>query len=167
MADELLDLEEGQEQVNKTEKRIKDLSEKVKLTSEERDELVKSKETLEQEKVALSKEVDFFKNFSQMTSKYAGAGDFQEQIKEKVVGGYDVEDATISILAKEGKFIPPDKPAPPRENPAGGSATSTVRAAGEKPISEMTQLERKEALMKAELENGDITRIFSPTNRIG
>lgn len=165
MADELdidldaLDNQENLNQVNRTEQRIKDLSSKVRMTAEERDELKQAKEALEQEKVSLSKEVDFFKNFSQMTSKYPGAAEYQDQIMEKVKAGYDVEDATISLLAKEGKYSPVTTPVQ-RENPAGGSATTTMRSDGEKSISEMTQEERRNALMQMEQEGGEISRIL-------
>lgn len=167
MADELevdldfLDAQDNLDRVNKTEQRIKNLSEKVRLTAEERDELAKAKEALESEKATLSKEVEFFKNFSQMASKYPGATEYQDQILEKVkVSGYDVEDATISILAKEGKFTPAPPAPAPKENPAGGSATTTMRTDGEKTINEMTQEERRNALIQAESESGDLSRIL-------
>lgn len=151
MADELLDLEEDQE-VNKAEKRIKDLSEKVKLTAQERDELAKTKETLDQEKASLTKEVDFYKNLSPLTAKYPGAAEYQDRIREKVLtGGYEAEDAIISILAKEGKLTTPVVAAEVvRENPAGGSATNTIKAGGDKSVSEMSRDEKRAALLEAE-----------------
>src|SRR3990167_2382550 len=107
MADEELDLElDEQENINKVEKRIKSLSEKVKLTSEERDELKGLNEGLTAEKHTLSKERDFYKGFNQVSAKYPGANEYQDKILEKVNQGYDVEDATISILAKECKYNP-------------------------------------------------------------
>jgi len=157
MADEDYDLDENQEQINKTELRIKNLSEKVKLTSEERDELARAKEQLENEKTTLAKEVDFYKNFAQVTSKYSSAGEYQEQIREKVMAGYDVEDAAIAILAREGKFA---TPAPEVESPAGGSASNTTKVGGEKSFAEMTQEERKAALIQAEAESGGLSQIL-------
>ena len=159
MADELdIDLEAEVEQVNKQDKRIKDLSEKVKLTAEERDEqtkLLQEKETL---LATATKEVDFFKNFTPLTSKpqYAAAGEFQDKIKEKVMAGYEVEDATISVLAKEGKLTTPQPPPLPKENPAGGSAVTTIKGGGEKAISEMTRDEKRTALVEAETK-GDLS----------
>ena len=161
MADELdLDLDETSQEVNKTEKRIKDLSEKVKLTSQERDEKDKLLQEKDQKLVNAEKEVDFFKNFSQMTSKYSGANEYQDQIKEKVMAGYDVEDATISILAKEGKFVTPEPSPLPRESPIGGSAVNAMKSGGDKSIGEMTQEERKSALLQAEAEGGEISKIL-------
>lgn len=151
MADELdLDLadsaSEEQEQISKAEKRIKSLSEKVKLTSQERDELASAKEKVEAEKAQALKDVDFFKNFNTLTSKYPGSSEFQDKIKEKFNQGYELEDATISELVKAGRFTPPTPEVARKESPAGGSASNTVRSGGEKPLSEMTQAERRKLL---------------------
>ena len=154
MAEEDVDIDldlEGQE--SKSEIRIKDLSHKVKVTSEERDELNKVKETLEQEKASLSKEVDFFKNFTPLTAKYQGALEYQDQIKEKHLAGYELEDATIAVLAKEGKFTPQAAPPAPKENPAGGSASNATP--GEKTLQDMNRDELREQLIEAE-KRGDI-----------
>src|SRR3990167_10023319 len=136
MAEELdLDLDtivEDQEHV-KQDKRIKDLSEKVRLTAEKRDESDKLRKERDEQLATANKEIDFFKNFSPLTSKYQAAGEFQDKIKEKVMAGYDVEDATVAVLAKEGKLTAPVVSLPPKENPAGGSATNAIKAGGEKP----------------------------------
>src|ERR1043166_8110845 len=137
MADDLdldLDSTEEQDKVNKVEKRIKDLSEKVRLTATERDELKAKTEQVEAEKAAALKDVDFYKNFSTVSSKYAGSADYQDKIKEKVGAGYTIEDATISTLVAEGKFTPPPTPAAPKTSPAGGSAVNNIKMGGEKAV---------------------------------
>lgn len=157
MADEL-DLElndDAQDEVSKSEKRIKSLSEKVKLTSQERDDLVEAKSKLEGEKATLTKEADFFKNFNTLTSKYQGAAEFQDKIKEKVMAGYDIEDATVSILNREGKFNP-GPITEKRESPAGGSSTNQIRSEGEKTVAEMTRDEKRAKLMENEAEMIDL-----------
>jgi len=156
MAEEIdLDLVDNEEEnINKVERRIKDLSEKVKLTASERDELAKTKETLEQENASIVKERDFFKDFSASASKFPGAAEYQDTIKEKVMSGYTMEDATIAVLAKEGK-LPNLTPPEPKESPAGGSATTNVKS-GDKPLSEMTQEEKLTLLKQAE-SKGDIS----------
>lgn len=139
---------EEKEKINKVEKRIKDLSEKVKLTSTERDEqieLVKEKDGL---LTASNKERDFFKGFSTLTTKYGAASEYQDQIKEKVMSGYDVEDATISILAKEGKLEMPKEEPKKKDSPAGGSATNPTKISGEKSLDEMTRDEKRAELEK-------------------
>lgn len=155
MEEELdLDLDEGQnEEINREKTRNKGLSEKVILTAKERDEAKALAEKVEAEKQQALKDVDFYKNFSTVSSKYAGSAEYQDQIKEKVNAGYDLEDATISILAKEGKYTP-QAPVVAKESPVGGSATNTIKS-GEKPVSDMTQDERLAQLVEAE-KRGDI-----------
>src|SRR3990167_965157 len=149
--DELdLELEEDkQDSINKVEKRIKSLSEKVKLTSEERDELKGLNDSLTAEKHTLSKERDFYKGFNQVSTKYPGASEYQDKILEKVNAGYDVEDATISILAKEGKFNP-TQPKAEEEKVAGGSASIAMKGGEDKTPEKMSQDERRAALLDFE-----------------
>lgn len=154
MAEESLDLELGQEEINREKTRNKDLSEKVINTAKERDEAKALADKVEVEKQAALKDVDFYKNFSTVNSKYSGAAEYQDRIKEKVMAGYDLEDATISILAKEGKFNPPVE-VKAKESPAGGSAVNTFKAGGEKPVADMTLDEKRNQLIEAE-KRGDI-----------
>ena len=153
MADEIdLDLnqDDSDENIknNKVEKRIKDLSEKVKNTAQERDDTVKAKAEAEARALNAEKERDFYSSFTDSTAKYPGAIEFKDKIKEKVMAGYDVEDATISILAREGKLTnAPSK----RESPAGGSATNALKDGGEKSLNEMTRDEKRAKLMEADL----------------
>jgi len=145
-----VDLDETSD--NKVEKRIKELSKKVKLTSQERDELIKTKQKLEVERDSAKKEVEFYSSFSNATDKYPGAKDFKEKIKEKVLAGYTVEDATVAVLASEGKLTTPTE----TENVAGGSATNPPSEGGPKPLEEMTREEKREEVLKA-VERGDIS----------
>jgi hypothetical protein len=157
MADDL-DLDQLEENINNNNRgrqRLKDLSERLinsKKQLEERDNLLKEKE------VALtnaSKERDFYSKFSDSTAKYQGANEYKDKILEKVKAGYDVEDATISVLAKEGK-LPMAQPAVVEtEVVAGGSATTAMKGDGTKPLSEMSRQEKREAILSgdpAELE---------------
>jgi hypothetical protein len=144
MADDLeLELED-----NDVEKRIKDLSKKVKLTSEERDEQANLVKERDEQLGTVSKERDFFKDFSGNIAKYPQATEYQDAIKERVMKGYTVEDATVSVLAKEGKLQTPATPTPPKENPAGGSATTNAGSA-EKELGEMSKEEKRAALVDA------------------
>jgi uridine phosphorylase len=123
---------------SRPENRFKDLSEKVELTAKERDEAKAAAE-------AATKEMEFYKGFSKL--KYPEAADFQEKIKEKVLAGYDMEDAAISVLAKAGKL---NAPQATRQSPAGGSASTAVKSGDEKPVNEMTRAEKREALLELE-----------------
>ena len=143
MADEI-DLEKVEleaESKHKVEERIKDLSGKVKTASDERDAERKQKEDAEAKRIAAEKERDFYKGFSKISSKYPQASEFQDAILEKHNPGYDLEDAAVAVLAKEGKFIPQELE---KENPAGGSAKANPTL--QKPQEEWTQEERRKFL---------------------
>lgn len=145
MEEELeLDLEE-----NKVEKRIKNLSDKVKTTSEERDAKTKLAEEAEIAKTNAEKERDFYKGFNQVSTKHPNATEYQDKIWEKVKAGYELEDATISILAKEGKYTQVETPVQ-RESAAGGSAATAMAGMGQKSLSEMSKAEKREALNELE-----------------
>lgn len=149
MADELdLDLDsdnETQEQINKSEKRIKSLSEKVKTTSEERDAEKARADKEAAEAAQARKDAEFYKNFTNISSKYQGAHEFQDQIREKTALGLDVEEATMLVLTKEGKYTPPPPPQPKIDSPTGGSSSTTLKA-GEKGVSDMSTDEKRKAL---------------------
>ncbi len=129
------------------EKRMTGLVEKAKTAESERDAERAEKEKLASEKTALQKERDFYAGFSKSTSKYPQATDFQDDIKSKVMSGYSVEDATVSVLASKGKLT---TAAPERDMVAGGSAPTMPQTGREKPISEMTREEKRAALIEAE-----------------
>ena len=132
-----------------TDKRIKDLSSKVKMASEERDTEATARKTAEAEKVAAQKEVEFYKGFSTTTATYPNAKDHVEDIKLKVLAGYSVEDATVSVLAKAGKLT--TEPIDKIQSGAGGSASSTVRSeGGKKDPWNMSQADRRAALVDLE-----------------
>lgn len=163
MADEKeLDLEQLDSDIekdNKVEKRIKDLSEKVKLTSEERDELKVLSEEKDTKISDLEKERDFLNSFGDVLVKHPAASEFKDAIKEKVLKGYSVEDATVSTLSSEGKLTPsepkPEEEAKP-ENPAGGSAITPPAPEGEKKLEDMTSEEKRAKLVEAQ-ERGDLS----------
>ena len=162
MTDELdIDLDQLEQDINiknKVEKRIKDLSEKVKTTSEERDSLLKAKQQLEIERDSVSKERDFYSKFSDSTAKYAGANDYKDKILEKVKAGYDVEDATVAVLAREGKLSPAAQVVE-KDTVAGGSATTAMKGDGNKSLSEMTKDEKRQALMEGD-SKGELERVL-------
>ena len=141
---ELVDPEPNQVDIN----RIKDLSQKTKAAYEERDAKEAARVAEEQARLNAEKERDYYKGFNTVASKYQGASDYQDQILEKVKAGYDIEDAAVAVLVKEGKYTPPPEPQGPRENPAGGSATNSIKATGEKTIADMTQAEKRAELDK-------------------
>lgn len=157
MADETLDLEQLDKEIeseNRVEKRIKDLSEKVRLAAEERDAVKRKAEEEAQKALNLQKEVEFLNSFGDQLSKHPEASQFREAIKEKVLKGYSVEDATVATLASQGKFT--QRAEVTIDNVAGGSASVTQPVTGgQKQISEMTRDEKRAKLLEAE-QRGEI-----------
>lgn len=159
LEDELIN-EDEKEKPSRPDNRIKDLADKVRTTAEERDKEASEKATALAEKDAAKKETEFYKNFNGIASKYEGSIEFQDKIKEKVDAGYDLEDATVAILNREGRLTTPAAPVPPRESPAGGSATTTLMSGDEKALSDMSTVEKREALMQIERESGGVSQIL-------
>ena len=150
---DLENLDKDIKKTNKVEERIKDLSSKVRLTSEERDEKDKLLKERDTQVASLTKENQFLSSFTDLTAKYPNAHEYKDAIKEKVLLGYDPEDAAVAVLNKEGKLGVTEAPIVPAESPVGGSAT-TVPTVGEKAIADMTQEERKSALVEKLREEG-------------
>ena len=150
MADEINKTSEelaAQNQESEAQKRIKQLSEKVRLTSEERDEKDRLFKEESDKRASAEKERDFYQGFSDVVSTNPAAKDHKEDILAKVKGGYTVEDATFAVLGKAGK-LGNTPPAQTSNTPAGGSATVTPPQTGNKSVSDMTQAERRAQLEK-------------------
>lgn len=161
MADEIeLDLDLDTPINNKVEERIKDLSSKVKITSTERDEALRQKTEAESKVAIAEKERDFYSSFADMAGQYPGASEYKDAIKEKVLAGYTPEDATVSILAKEGKLNNYTPPAPRQESPAGGSATNHLKNDMNKPLNEMSRDEKRAELEKLESQDGGLSNVL-------
>lgn len=126
--------------------RIEELSTKVKLTAQERDELKELNVKVTSERDSANKEVEFYKGFTAVTAKYPNAGEHTDEIRTKVLAGYTVEDATVSVLNSAGKLIPAKVD---KQTAAGGSATN-IPTGGKKEIKDMSQAERREQLMEAQ-----------------
>lgn len=137
--------------------RFSKLTEKSYETAKERDDALAKVKTEEEARAKAEKERDFFKNFNQVSTKYPGATDFQDKILEKVNSGYELEDATVAILNREGKLnAQPAYEAPVRrENPAGGSAATTITDSSPRGANEMTREEMRKELIQREL-SGDL-----------
>lgn len=151
------------ENFNRTEERIKDLSSKVRTASTERDEAAAKAQAEAEARQTAEKERDFFKEFSTLTSKHPNAANFQDKILEKVKAGYTPEDATVSVLNAEGQLSPIAGPTVAPANAGGGSA-STVIPQGDRGADQMSQAERREALLKAN-ESGELADVIKNFGR--
>lgn len=152
--DDNLDLDLGTEQINRADKRIQDLSSKVKETSTERDAAKAKAETAEAARLSAEKERDFYASFSDTVAKFPAASEYKDKIKEKVMAGYTAEDATVAVLNAENKLVPP--PPAPLEPAGGGSAVNQLPTGGTKSVAEMNRDEKRQALIEAE-KRGDIS----------
>lgn len=151
------------ENINRAEERIKDLSTKAKTAYQERDEASAKAQAEADARQTAEKERDFFKEFSTLTSKHPNAAEYQDKILEKVKGGYTPEDATVSVLNAEGKLSPiVGTPVSPAN--AGGGSASTVIPQGERGADQMTQAERRDALLKAN-ESGELADVIKHFGR--
>lgn len=155
--DEELNLDELEVQTEeklKVKNRFEKLSEKLILTSREKDEAL-AKATVEAEaRASAEKERDFYKDFSANVSKYPHASGFQDKILEKVKGGYSTEDAMVAVLAKEGRLnMSSESVQQPTYQAEGGSAPTTFE--GTKSLGDMTPEEKLSALAEAD-KTGDL-----------
>lgn len=145
---------------NRANDRFNKLTEKVGIEAKARADAEKKAAEEATARVAAEKERDFYSSFADMSGKYPGASEYKDAIKEKVLAGYDPEDATVSILAKEGKLQSYTPPAPRMDSPAGGSATTTMRNDTDKPLNEMSRDEKRAELLRMEQDGGGLSQML-------
>lgn len=150
------ELDAALETPSESEARIKDLSGKTKKAYEDRDAEKAARDAAEARASEAERERDFYSGFSDVVSTNPAAKDHKDEILAKVKAGYTTQDATYAVLGAAGKL---NQGIVERHNPAGGSASTQVRNEGEKTIAEMSQAERREALMSNE---GALVDILSP-----
>ncbi len=136
---------------NAVEERFINLNKRAKEAEEKFQIAEKAKVEAEAKVAQMDKETSFLNSFSDVTAKFPTASEFKDKIKEKVMSGYSVDDATISILHAEGKL----SSTPSLGNTAGGSAPNQITNQTQKTTKEMTSDERWAALAEAE-RRGDL-----------
>lgn len=141
---------------SEAEKRIKQLSGKVKEQAEAAEAAQKATAEAQEKATAAEKKAQFLEGFSDAVAENPAVREFKSDIEAKVMSGYSMEDATYAVLGKAGKL---NSQAETSYSPAGGSATTNVSSAPEKALGDMTQQERR-----AELENrqGELADILAP-----
>lgn len=145
------------EQPSEAEKRIKDLSGKVKVEAEAKEAEKLGREAAEARTLEVERERDFYSGFSDVVATNPQAKDHKDDILAKVKSGYTVEDATYAVLGKAGKLGMQPEIKPEETHIAGGSATNSLPQNGAtKPLHEMTREEKRAELVKAEA-RGDIS----------
>lgn len=160
MDDELnLDLDsiEAQEkQKLQVKDRFAKLSSDYSQTKKEKEEIEAKLKAEADAKIQAEKERDFYKSFSQVSSKHPEATNYQDQILERVNKGMDTEEATVAVLYKEGK-LNVSTPQPEIGNIAGGSAPNTPGV--EKEYNEMTLDEKRNVMLGLE-KTGELERLL-------
>ena len=154
-----LNLDELEKDINNknvVEERIRNLHTGKKEAELRAETEAKARQEAEGKLATMEKETSFLNSFSDINAKFPGATEFKDKIREKVVSGYSVEDATVAILHAEGKLGANPTPQAPIGNVAGGSAPNQINTPNIKPVSEMTRDERWGALREAE-KRGDIS----------
>lgn len=144
-----LDLED-QNLNNPVQERIQKLNSKLKAQGQETASEREARIAAEARAEAAEKKADFLDAFSGLASKYPGATEHKDAIQEKVLGGYSVEDATVSVLNAEGKLMPQAEIAPQADSPLGGSAANPTFSTDQKSVNEMTREEKRAALLEAD-----------------
>ena len=130
------------------ETRIKTLSSKVETAAKERDEAKRLQGEAVVKTAEAQKERDFFSGFADVVASQPAAKEHKDEILQKFKNGYTVDDATIAVLTKAGKYQAPKGEV---SNPAGGSAiVNPPNSGATKTVKEMTQAERREELIKLE-----------------
>lgn len=129
---------------SRAQERIRELSEKVELTSKERDEKDRILKETTDKVAALEKENAFNSGFADVLGWHSAAKDHKDEIRAKVLAGYSVKDATWAVLGEAGKLGGTIQA--PIASPAGGSAPNQIQQDATKSVAEMTQQERREAL---------------------
>lgn len=143
MAEELnLDKEDTVESVPIT--RFKEVSKKQIESAQENAKLAEEKAKLEIERDSANKEMSFYKDFSAVSGKYQGASEHTDEIKTKVLAGYTLEDATVSVLNKAGKLTPARMET---SMPAGGSSSNPSFQPKTKSIQESSKDELRQAII--------------------
>ncbi len=136
----MADVEQIITEPSDAEKRIKQLSDKVKDEASAKEAANAAKEAAEARAAESERKAQFAESFSDVVANNPAAKDHKEDIRAKVMSGYTVQDATYAVLGAAGKFNQPKI-----DSPAGGSATITP-SQGEKKIADMSQDERRAKL---------------------
>lgn len=161
MDDELnLDLDNIEAQEEKkllVKDRFAKLSGDYSQTKKEKEEVEAKLKAETESKAQLERERDFFKSFSQVSSKHPEATNYQDQILERVNKGMDTEEATVAVLYKEGKLNVP-QPQVDIGNVAGGSAPNTPGV--EKEYHDMNLDEKREVMLGLE-KTGELERFLT------
>lgn len=138
------------------EKRIKQLSGKVREAAEATEAEKAAREKAESERTEAQRERDFYQGYADVIATNPMAKDHKDEIFTKVKSGYTVEDATYAVLGKAGKLGQPAQQVEETHIGGGSSPTTPLPGGSQKQISDMSRDEKRAALIEAE-KRGDIS----------
>lgn len=141
----------------KVKNRFEKLSETAILASKGREEAEALTKVEAEARLNAEKERDFYKDFSTHSAKYPGASEYQTQIWEKRKAGYEVEDAMVAVLAKEGKLNLSSSPVQ-QPDIVGGSSPTLIP--GDKPYNSMSATEKLSVLEEIEKSTGGLSQLL-------
>jgi hypothetical protein len=139
--------------VSDAEKRIKDLSGKVKDTATERDAAMAAQKAAEEKAAAAEKKAMFAEGFVDVVAGNPAAKEHKADIEAKVMAGYSVQDATYAVLGPLGKLGAPAIERMPTA--AGGSSATQITGNTAKAVNDMTSAELRAQLVEAQ-NRGDL-----------
>lgn len=125
--------------INPAQERITDLSDKLRIASE-------GKESADAKANEAERRAAFAEGFVDVITAQPAAKDHKDEIRDKVLKGYSVQDATFAILGPLGKINGNAPVFTPQV--AGGSADTTITQNTQKEVKDMTQPERRAQLEK-------------------
>lgn len=154
---DLDNIEAQEKQKLQVKDRFAKLSSDYSQTKKEKEEAEAKVNAEAEARLQAEKERDFYKSFSQISSKHPEASNYQDQILERVNKGMDTEEATVAVLYKEGK-LNTFTPQPEIGNVAGGSAPNTPGV--EKDYHDMNLDEKRDVMMGLE-KSGELERLLT------
>lgn len=149
-------IESNSEQKLQVKNRFQQLSDKVKTEAQEKEKAQAEAKTQAEKVAALEKKAAFLETFSTLSFQHPEAANYREQILERVNKGYDPEEATLAVLAKEGKLGSQGTQQVFQPTIEGGSAM-TQMSEGDKSTKDMSQDEKLLALQELE-KSGELTQ---------
>lgn len=153
--DELDQIDANADRKLQIKNRYQTLSDKVKAEGQAREQAEAKAKAEAEARTQAEKSLEFYKTFTKFSAEHPEAINYQDQILEKVNSGLSTEDATLLVLAREGKLL--QAPAPQRTQGAEGGSAITNIADGDKPLNELNQNEKLTALLEME-KNGELVQ---------
>lgn len=126
------------------EKRIKQLSGKVKEEAEARVAETAAREAAEKRAQEAERLASFNEGFADIVAETPAARELKDQMKEKVLGGMSIEDAKFAVLGKAGMLGGAQHQE--TQSPAGGSAPTTPAIQKDKSAKDMSTDEKRAIL---------------------